>query len=149
MIRLARRLHVRRRRFHNVCNTAYTNDIVDDFLYWGTIYAAKKYGGNGRPKPPSKTVKDIATETHCTVLKHTKYRQHWKTFGGSQRATVVSMQQAAQQLWHRTQPGGLSAWYLSMYPPQRGNGRLGFYGYDLQISAVQPTCSQSRQMKAA
>ena len=24
---------------------AYTNDIVDDFLYWGNDYAAKKYGG--------------------------------------------------------------------------------------------------------
>jgi len=32
---------------------AYTNDIVDDFLYWGNDYAAKKYGGNGKAKATS------------------------------------------------------------------------------------------------
>jgi len=32
---------------------AYTNDILDDFLYWGNDYAVKKYNGNGKARPPS------------------------------------------------------------------------------------------------
>jgi methyl-coenzyme M reductase alpha subunit len=114
---------------------AYTNDIVDDFLYWGNDYAAKKYGGNGKAKATIDTVKDIATETTLYGLEaYEKYPTTLEDhFGGSQRATVVSIAAGgATALATGHSQAGLSAWYLSMYLHKEAHGRLGFYGYDLQ-----------------
>jgi len=116
---------------------AYTNDIVDDFCYCGANdYAAKKYGGNGKAKATIDTVKDIATETLCTVLKHTRStQQHWKTTSGvpHREATVISIAAGgATALATGHSQAGLSAWYLSMYLHKEAHGRLGFFGYDLQ-----------------
>ncbi len=114
---------------------AYTNDIVDDFLYWGNDYAAKKYGGNGKAKATIETVKDIATETTLYGLEaYEKYPTTLEDhFGGSQRATVVSIAAGgATALATGHSQAGLSAWYLSMYLHKEAHGRLGFYGYDLQ-----------------
>jgi methyl-coenzyme M reductase alpha subunit len=114
---------------------AYTNDIVDDFLYWGNDYASKKYGGNGKAKATIETVKDIATET--TLYSLEQYEKYPTTledhFGGSQRATVVSIAAGgATAMATGHSQAGLSAWYLSMYLHKEAHGRLGFYGYDLQ-----------------
>jgi methyl-coenzyme M reductase alpha subunit len=114
---------------------AYTNDIVDDFLYWGNDYAAKKYGGNGKAKATIETVKDIATETTLYGLEaYEKYPTTLEDhFGGSQRATVISIAAGgATALATGHSQAGLSAWYLSMYLHKEAHGRLGFYGYDLQ-----------------
>ena len=114
---------------------AYTNDIVDDFLYWGNDYAAKKYGGNGKAKATIDTVKDIATETTLYGLEaYEKYPTTLEDhFGGSQRATVISIAAGgATALATGHSQAGLSAWYLSMYLHKEAHGRLGFYGYDLQ-----------------
>ncbi|MDO8725458.1 MAG: coenzyme-B sulfoethylthiotransferase subunit alpha [Candidatus Methanoperedens sp.] len=114
---------------------AYTNDIVDDFLYWGNDYAAKKYGGNGKAKATLETVKDIATETTLYGLEaYEKYPTTLEDhFGGSQRATVISIAAGgATALATGHSQAGLSAWYLSMYLHKEAHGRLGFYGYDLQ-----------------
>jgi methyl-coenzyme M reductase alpha subunit len=114
---------------------AYTNDIVDDFLYWGNDYAAKKYGGNSKAKATIDTVKDIATEV--TLYSLEAYEKYPTTledhFGGSQRATVCSIAAGgATALATGHSQAGLSAWYLSMYLHKEAHGRLGFFGYDLQ-----------------
>ncbi|MFA4955532.1 MAG: coenzyme-B sulfoethylthiotransferase subunit alpha [Candidatus Methanoperedens sp.] len=113
----------------------YCNDILDDFLYWGNDYAAKKYGGNGKAKPTIDTVKDIATET--TLYSLEAYEKYPTTledhFGGSLRATAVALASGgATALATGHSQAGLSAWYLSMYLHKEAHGRLGFYGYDLQ-----------------
>ncbi|VVB52282.1 Methyl-coenzyme M reductase subunit alpha [uncultured archaeon] len=114
---------------------AYTNDIVDDFLYWADDYAGKKYGGRGKAKPTIDTVKDIATES--TLYSLEAYEKYPTTledhFGGSQRATVCSIAAGgATALATGHSQAGLSAWYLSMYLHKEAHGRLGFFGYDLQ-----------------
>lgn len=114
---------------------AYTNDIVDDFLYWADEYASKKYGGRGKAKATIETVKDIATES--TLYSLEAYEKYPTTledhFGGSQRATVCSIAAGgATALATGHSQAGLSAWYLSMYLHKEAHGRLGFFGYDLQ-----------------
>ena len=114
---------------------AYTNDIVDDFLYWADEYASKKYGGRGKAKATIDTVKDIATES--TLYSLEAYEKYPTTledhFGGSQRATVCSIAAGgATALATGHSQAGLSAWYLSMYLHKEAHGRLGFFGYDLQ-----------------
>ena len=114
---------------------AYTNDIVDDFLYWGNDYASKKYGGNSKAKATIDTVKDIATEVTLYGLEaYEKYPTTLEDhFGGSQRATVISIAAGgATALATGHSQAGLSAWYLSMYLHKEAHGRLGFFGYDLQ-----------------
>lgn len=114
---------------------AYTNDIVDDYLYWADEYASKKYGGHGKAKATIETVKDIATESTLYSLEsYEKYPTALEDhFGGSQRATVVSIAAGgATAMATGHSQAGLSAWYLSMYLHKEAHGRLGFYGYDLQ-----------------
>ena len=114
---------------------AYTNDTLDDYLYWGADYANKKYGGYGKAKATMEIVKDIATETTLYGLE--SYEKYPTTledhFGGSQRATTVALTSAgAVGLATGNAQGALSGWYLSMYLHKEAHGRLGFYGYDLQ-----------------
>ncbi len=114
---------------------AYTNDIVDDFLYWGDDYATKKYGGNGKAKATIEVVKDIGTEVTLYGLEsYEKYPTILEDhFGGSQRATAIDIAAGgATALATGHSNAGLSAWYLSMYLHKEAWGRLGFYGYDLQ-----------------
>jgi methyl-coenzyme M reductase alpha subunit len=114
---------------------AYTNDILDDYLYWGSDYANKKYGGYAKAKATMEVVKDIATETTLYGLESyekfpTTLEDH---FGGSQRATTVALTSAgAVGLATGNAQAALSGWYLSMYLHKEAHGRLGFYGYDLQ-----------------
>lgn len=114
---------------------AYTNDILDDYCYWGADYAQKKYGKFGSAKATIETVKDIGTEvTLYGIEAYEKYPTTLEDhFGGSQRATVLALAAGtatAMATGHSN--AGLSAWYLSMYLHKEAWGRLGFYGYDLQ-----------------
>ncbi len=114
---------------------AYTDDILDDFLYWGTEFVQAKYGKFGIEKPSFETIKDIATEVTLYGLEmYDKYPIELEThFGGSQRATAIAIaagSTAALETGHSN--AGLSAWYLSMYIHKEACGRLGFWGYDLQ-----------------
>ncbi|MCX9075458.1 MAG: coenzyme-B sulfoethylthiotransferase subunit alpha [Candidatus Methanoperedens sp.] len=114
---------------------AYTNDILDDYCYWGADYATKKYGKLGSAKPTIETCKDIGTEvTLYGIESYEKYPTTLEDhFGGSQRATVLALAAGttcAMATGHSN--AGLSAWYLSMYLHKEAWGRLGFYGYDLQ-----------------
>ena len=114
---------------------AYTNDILDDFLYFGAEYAEKKYGKLGSAKANIDTVKDIATEVTLYGLEaYEKYPTTLEDhFGGSQRATTVALTSAgAVGLATGHSQAAFSGWYLSMYLHKEAHGRLGFYGYDLQ-----------------
>jgi methyl-coenzyme M reductase alpha subunit len=114
---------------------AYTNDILDDYLYWGADYATKKYGGYGKAKATIEVVKDIATEvTLYGIESYEKYPTTLEDhFGGSQRATTIALTSAgAVGLATGHAQAALSGWYLSMYLHKEAWGRLGFYGYDLQ-----------------
>jgi methyl-coenzyme M reductase alpha subunit len=114
---------------------AYTNDILDDYLYWGSEYAKKKYGGYAKAKSTIEVVKDIITET--TLYGIESYEKYPTTledhFGGSQRATTLALTSAgAVGLATGNAQAALAGWYLSMYLHKEAWGRLGFYGYDLQ-----------------
>ncbi len=114
---------------------AYTDDILDDFLYWGAEYAQKNHGDIGKAEISLRTIKDIATEVTLNGLEsYEKYPTALEThFGGSQRATAIAIASggsAALATGHSN--AGLSGWYLSMCLQKEACGRLGFYGYDLQ-----------------
>ncbi len=115
--------------------SAYTDDILDDFLRWGEDYVHAKYGEFGKAKVSLENIKDIATEITLNGLEfYDKYPTVLEThFGGSQRATAIAIAaggSAALATGHSN--AGLSAWYLSMYLHKEACGRLGFWGYDLQ-----------------
>nr|WP_230743200.1 coenzyme-B sulfoethylthiotransferase subunit alpha [Methanocella sp. CWC-04] len=121
--------------FTQYATAAYTDDILDDFSYYGADYVKKKYGGACKAKANLDTVNDVGTEVTLYGIEQyegfpTTLEDH---FGGSQRATVLS---AASGLATSYATGngnaGLSAWYLSMYLHKEAWGRLGFFGYDLQ-----------------
>ncbi|MBP2029127.1 methyl-coenzyme M reductase alpha subunit [Methanohalophilus levihalophilus] len=127
--------------FTQYATAAYTNNILDDNLYYDVDYINDKYDGaankgtDNKIKATLEVVKDIATESTLYGLENyekypTALEDH---FGGSQRATVMSAAAgSAVSLATGNGNAGLSAWYLSMYLHKEGHGRLGFFGYDLQ-----------------
>ncbi len=120
--------------FTQYATAAYTDNILDDYSYYGWDYA-KKYGADGKAPRTMDVVNDLATEvTLYGIEQYEKYPTTLEDhFGGSQRATVLA---AASGVTAAIATGnsnaGLSAWYLSMLLHKDAWGRLGFYGYDLQ-----------------
>jgi len=120
--------------FTQYATAAYTDNILDDYSYYGNDYA-KKYGKDGAAPQTMDVVNDLATEvTLYGIEQYEKYPTTLEDhFGGSQRATVLA---AASGVTAAIATGnsnaGLSAWYLSMLLHKDAWGRLGFYGYDLQ-----------------
>jgi methyl-coenzyme M reductase alpha subunit len=121
--------------FTQYATAAYTNDVLDDFAYYGADYGLDKYGGWAKAPATLDVVKDLATETTLYSLEQyeafpTVLEDH---FGGSQRAGVAA---AASGIACGTLTGnsqaGLAGWYLSMCVHKDTHGRLGFFGYDLQ-----------------
>ena len=128
--------------FTQYATAAYTDNILDDFTYYGMDYIKDKYGYNyhepGADKvirPTQDIVNDIATEvTLYSMEQYEKFPTLMEDhFGGSQRAAVMA---AAAGLTTSIATGnsnaGLNAWYLSMIVHKDGWSRLGFFGYDLQ-----------------
>lgn len=127
--------------FTQYATAAYTNNILDDNLYYNVDYINDKYDGaankgtDNKVKATMDVVKDIGTESTIYGLENyekypTALEDH---FGGSQRATVLSAAAGcATSLATGNGNAGLSAWYLSMYLHKEAHGRLGFFGYDLQ-----------------
>jgi methyl-coenzyme M reductase alpha subunit len=102
---------------------AYTNDIVDDFLYWA-MTMQKEIRRKWKGKATIETVKDIATEVTLYGLEaYEKYPTTLEDhFGGSQRATVVSIAAGgATALATGHSQAGLSA---DQPPPKEAHGRL-------------------------
>jgi methyl-coenzyme M reductase alpha subunit len=120
--------------FTQYATAAYTDNILDDYSYYGWDYA-KKYGEDGKAPHTMDVVNDLATEvTLYGIEQYEKYPTTLEDhFGGSQRATVLA---AASGVTAAIATGnsnaGLSAWYLSMLVHKESWGRLGFYGFDLQ-----------------
>jgi methyl-coenzyme M reductase alpha subunit len=121
--------------FTQYATAAYTNDVLDDFSYYGVDYAVDKFGGFAKAKPTLEIAKELATEVTLYGLEQyeafpTLLEDH---FGGSQRAAVLA---AASGITAAIATGnsqaGLAAWYLSMLLHKEAHGRLGFFGYDLQ-----------------
>jgi methyl-coenzyme M reductase alpha subunit len=128
--------------FTQYATAAYTDNILDEFTYYGMDYIKDKYkvdwknpSPDDRVKPTQDIVNDISTEVALNGMEQyeqfpTMMEDH---FGGSQRAGVLA---AASGLSASIATGnsnaGLNAWYLCMLLHKDGWSRLGFFGYDLQ-----------------
>jgi len=119
--------------FTQYATAAYTDDILDDFTYYGYDYAKGKY------KIPTKPTMDIVNDlgTEVTLYGIEQYEKYPTTledhFGGSQRATVLAAASGVTcALATGNSNAGLSGWYMSMYLHKEAWGRLGFFGFDLQ-----------------
>ena len=128
--------------FTQYATAAYTDNILDEFTYYGMDYIKDKYkvdwknpSAKDKIKPTQDVVNDMATEVTLNAMEQyeqfpTMMEDH---FGGSQRAGVIA---AASGLTTAIATGnsnaGLNAWYLSMLLHKDGWSRLGFFGYDLQ-----------------
>jgi len=121
--------------FTQYATAAYTNDVLDDFCYYGVDFAADKFKGFAKAPKTIDVAKELATEVNAYGMEQyesfpTLLEDH---FGGSQRASVLA---AASGITAAIATGhsqiGLAGWYLSMLLHKEGWGRLGFFGYDLQ-----------------
>ncbi|KLK89249.1 methyl-coenzyme M reductase [Methanoculleus sediminis] len=128
--------------FTQYATAAYTDNILDEFTYYGMDYIKDKYkvdwknpSADDKVKPTYDIVNDISTEVALNGME--QYEQYPTMmedhFGGSQRAGVLA---AASGLSASIATGnsnaGLNAWYLCMLLHKDGWSRLGFFGYDLQ-----------------
>jgi methyl-coenzyme M reductase alpha subunit len=120
--------------FTQYATAAYTDNILDDFTYFGKEYVEDKYGLCEAPNNMD-TVLDVATEvTFYGLEQYEEYPALLEDqFGGSQRAAVVAAAAGCSTAFATANAQtGLSGWYLSMYLHKEQHSRLGFYGYDLQ-----------------
>ncbi|QEF94697.1 coenzyme-B sulfoethylthiotransferase subunit alpha [Methanothermobacter sp. KEPCO-1] len=120
--------------FTQYATAAYTDNILDDFTYFGKEYVEDKYGLCEAPNNMD-TVLDVASEvTFYGLEQYEEYPALLEDqFGGSQRAAVVAAAAGCSTAFATANAQtGLSGWYLSMYLHKEQHSRLGFYGYDLQ-----------------
>ncbi len=120
--------------FTQYATAAYTDNVLDDFTYYGKEYVEDKYGMTEAPNN-METVLDVGSEVTFYALEQFEdYPALLETvFGGSQRASLVAAAAGASTAFATgNAQTGLSAWYLSMYLHKEQHSRLGFYGYDLQ-----------------
>ncbi len=128
--------------FTQYATAAYTDNILDEFTYYGMDYIKDKYGVDYKNPSPAKLVKptqevvnDIATEVNLNGME--QYEQYPTMmedhFGGSQRASVLAASCGiTTSIATGNSNAGLNGWYLSMLMHKEGWSRLGFFGYDLQ-----------------
>ncbi|MBI5679809.1 MAG: coenzyme-B sulfoethylthiotransferase subunit alpha [Methanobacterium sp.] len=120
--------------FTQYATAAYTDNVLDDFTYYGQEYVEDKFGMTEAPNT-METVLDVGSEvTFYALEQFEEYPALLETiFGGSQRASIVSAAAGCATAFATgNAQTGLSAWYLSMYLHKEQHSRLGFYGYDLQ-----------------
>jgi len=121
--------------FTQYATAAYTDNILDDFCYYGKEYAEDKFGGVCEAPNNMDTVLDVASEVTFYGLE--QYEEFpallEDQFGGSQRAAVTAAASGCSTGYATgNAQTALSGWYLSMYLHKEQHSRLGFYGYDLQ-----------------
>jgi len=121
--------------FTQYATAAYTDNILDDFCYFGKEYVEDKYGGVCEAPNNMDTVLDVASEVTFYGLE--QYEEFpallEDQFGGSQRAAVTAAASGCSTGYATgNAQTALSGWYLSMYLHKEQHSRLGFYGYDLQ-----------------
>ncbi|MCE5214482.1 MAG: methyl-coenzyme M reductase subunit alpha, partial [Methanobacterium sp.] len=120
--------------FTQYATAAYTDNILDDFTYFGKEYVEDKFGITEAPNTMD-TVLDVASEvTFYGLEQYEEYPSLLEDqFGGSQRAAVAAAASACSTGFATgNAQTALSGWYLSMYLHKEQHSRLGFYGYDLQ-----------------
>lgn len=120
--------------FTQYSTAAYTDNVLDDFTYYGQEYVEDKYGMTEAPNT-METVLDVGSEVTFYALEQFEdYPALLETiFGGSQRASLVAAAAGCSTAFATgNAQTGLSAWYLSMLLHKEQHSRLGFYGYDLQ-----------------
>ena len=78
--------------FTQYATAAYTDNILDDYTYYGMDYVKSKYGGAGKVPCKQDAVNDVATEvTLYGMEQYEQYPTALEThFGGSQRASVLA-----------------------------------------------------------
>lgn len=119
--------------FTQYATAAYTDDILDDFLYYGKEYVEDKFG-LCQAESNMDVVKDISSEVTLYALEQyeipTVLESH---FGGSQRAAVAAAAAGCSTAFATgNSNAGINGWYLSQILHKEAHSRLGFYGYDLQ-----------------
>ncbi|ADP77583.1 methyl-coenzyme M reductase, alpha subunit [Methanothermus fervidus DSM 2088] len=121
--------------FTQYATASYTDNILDDFTYYGKEYVEDKYGGLAEAPHDFDTILDVATEVTLYSLEQyeeypTLMEDH---FGGSQRAAIAAAASGCSTAFAAgNAQAGLSGWYLSQILHKECHARLGFYGYDLQ-----------------
>jgi len=128
--------------FTQYATAAYTDNILDEYTYYGMDYIKDKYkvdwknpSPKDKVKPTQDIVNDIATEVNLNGMEMyeqfpTALESH---FGGSQRASVLAAASGVScAIATGNSNAGLNGWYLSMLMHKEGWSRLGFFGYDLQ-----------------
>jgi methyl-coenzyme M reductase alpha subunit len=133
--------------FTQYATAAYTDNVLDDFTYYGADYVKDKYKGFTKAPSTQAAVNDIATEV--TLYGMEQYEQFPSLledhFGGSQRASVLAAAAGLNcSLATANSNAGLNGWYLSMLLHKEGWSRLGFYGYDLQDQCGSANCMAIR-----
>jgi methyl-coenzyme M reductase alpha subunit len=124
--------------FTQYASATYTDNILDDFCYYGMEYAEKKFGGRAKVKPDWDVVKDVATEVAMYgIEQYEGYPACMEThFGGSQRACCAAAGAGvACSIATGNSQAGLNGWMLAQLIHRESAGRLGFYGYDAQDQA--------------
>jgi methyl-coenzyme M reductase alpha subunit len=128
--------------FTQYATAAYTDNILDDFTYYGMDYIKDKCkvdwknpSAKDKAKPTQELINDIATEV--TLYGMEQYEQFPTMmedhFGGSQRAGVLAAASGLScAIATANSNAGLNGWYMSMLAHKEGWSRLGFFGYDLQ-----------------
>ncbi len=122
--------------FTQYATAAYTDNILEDYVYHSIDVINDKYGGvcNMDPTDMDKLLK-LGDEINSYALEmYERYPAVMEThFGGSQRATVTAASTGiAGAMATGVADCGLNCWYLSMLQHKERTGRLGFYGFDLQ-----------------
>ncbi len=122
--------------FTQYATAAYTDNILEDYVYYAIDQIKSRYGGFCKLDPTNmdELIK-LGDDVNAYALEmYERYPAVMEThFGGSQRATVSA---AATGIAGAMATGvadcGLNCWYLSMLQHKERTGRLGFYGFDLQ-----------------
>ncbi|MBR0472788.1 MAG: coenzyme-B sulfoethylthiotransferase subunit alpha [Methanosphaera sp.] len=120
--------------FTQYATAAYTDEILDDFVYYGKDYVEKNYGGLCQAEASTEVVRDIASEVTLYALEQYETPAALEDhFGGSQRACVAAAGAGCSVAFATANSNaGVNGWYLSQLLHKEGHSRLGFYGYDLQ-----------------
>ena len=121
--------------FTQYASATYTDNILEDFVYYGIDYIKDKYGEFGAAKASVDEINKIATDIGVYCLEtYENYPTVMEShFGGSQRAACISAAAGcATSMATGSAQDGINAWYHSMILHKEEMGRLGFYGYDLQ-----------------
>ena len=122
--------------FTQYATAAYTDNILEDYVYHAIDVIKDKYGGFCKLDPTKyDELMKLGDDINAYALEmYERYPAIMEAhFGGSQRATVAAATTGiAGSMATGVADCGLNLWYLSMLQHKERSGRLGFYGYDLQ-----------------